>query len=72
MKNMYFPASLSANRQNQQLEFCVRENGVGMKQDKLNKLFHIEDNVSSPSTQNELGTGLNLVNDRIDTHSCSY
>lgn len=53
--------NLSATHQNEQLKFCVRDNGIGMQQEKLDKLFRMEENVSSPGTQNEMGTGLGLL-----------
>lgn len=40
----------------------IRDSGVGIGQNKLNKLFQIgEDNISSPGTNNELGSGLGLI-----------
>jgi signal transduction histidine kinase len=39
----------------------VKDNGVGMSQENVAKLFKIEENVSTPGTDNEKGTGLGLI-----------
>jgi signal transduction histidine kinase len=52
---------VSAILQEKQLEIAVRDNGVGIKKDALEKLFHIEENISTPGTQDEEGTGLGLI-----------
>ncbi|NLT49488.1 MAG: hypothetical protein GXX85_01055 [Ignavibacteria bacterium] len=39
----------------------VKDTGVGMEQGKINKLFQIDQNVSSAGTQNEEGSGLGLI-----------
>lgn len=39
----------------------VKDEGVGMPQDKLPKLFSISNNESTPGTNDEKGTGLGLV-----------
>jgi len=39
----------------------VSDNGIGINEDRLNKLFRIEENISTPGTQNETGTGLGLI-----------
>ncbi|MBN1768243.1 MAG: PAS domain S-box protein [Prolixibacteraceae bacterium] len=41
--------------------FMVRDNGIGMSNDMLNKLFDIAENVSRPGTENESSSGLGLI-----------
>lgn len=41
--------------------FSVEDQGVGINKEKLNELFGIGDNTSTPGTDNEEGTGLGLV-----------
>jgi len=43
-----------------ELQICVRDNGVGIRQVDLPKVFRIEESISKPGTQNEQGTGLGL------------
>jgi PAS domain S-box-containing protein len=38
----------------------VKDNGIGIPEDKIDSLFHIEVKNSMPGTENELGTGLGL------------
>jgi PAS domain S-box-containing protein len=46
---------------NQMVEFCVADNGVGISNDRKNVLFHIEEKISTQGTANETGTGLGLL-----------
>lgn len=39
----------------------VDDNGVGMTQDKIDRIFRIDENYSTPGTQNERGTGLGVI-----------
>jgi len=39
----------------------VADFGVGMKKETIEKLFHIDENVSTPGTRREHGTGLGLI-----------
>ena len=39
----------------------VKDNGVGMPAEKLNLLFRVDTNVSTPGTLGEKGTGLGLI-----------
>lgn len=41
------------------LEVC--DTGIGMKKEIIDKLFRIEENVTTPGTQREPGTGLGLI-----------
>lgn len=42
------------------VEFCIKDNGIGISQNKLNNLFLIDDYTTSFGTENETGTGLGL------------
>ncbi|WP_167608665.1 hybrid sensor histidine kinase/response regulator [Maribellus sediminis] len=52
---------ISVNSQNGYHEFCVSDNGIGMDEDTLNKLFLITEKVKRSGTANEEGTGLGLI-----------
>jgi hypothetical protein len=41
--------------------FMVRDNGIGMSNEMLNKLFDVAQNVSRPGTDNESSSGLGLI-----------
>ena len=43
------------------VEISVRDNGVGITPENLEKLFRIDQNLSTPGTEDEEGTGLGLV-----------
>ena len=52
---------LSTKKLGNMLEFCIRDNGIGMKNEDLKKLFRIEEGYSTKGTMNEQGTGLGLL-----------
>jgi K+-sensing histidine kinase KdpD len=43
------------------VKFTVSDSGIGIPKEKLEKLFSIDKNVSSPGTNKERGTGLGLL-----------
>ena len=45
----------------QDTTFYIKDNGVGIKQDYIEKLFRIDRNITTPGTENERGTGLGLI-----------
>lgn len=49
---------------------CVKDNGIGIESENIEKLFRIDMNYSAPGTQNEKGTGLGLIlcKEFIDKH----
>jgi PAS domain S-box-containing protein len=55
------------------LKVSVSDTGVGMSDDKLNKLFQIGQKVSTIGTNKETGTGLGLIlcKEFVDKHNCS-
>lgn len=50
-----------AKQINNDIELSIKDNGVGMSQDTINKLFRIDENITMPGTNNEKGTGLGLT-----------
>lgn len=51
--------------------FMVRDNGIGMSNEMLNKLFDVAQNVSRPGTENESSSGLGLIlcKEFVEKHS---
>lgn len=49
----------------------VQDNGIGVPANRLDKLFRIDEEISTPGTANERGTGLGLIlcKEFIDKHS---
>ncbi len=43
------------------INIYIKDNGVGMSEDKIKKLFKIEFNISTDGTNKEKGTGLGLI-----------
>ena len=52
---------VSAKAESNELVMCVCDNGVGIDQDTIGRLFKIEDSFSTAGTHNEMGTGLGLL-----------
>jgi signal transduction histidine kinase len=52
---------ISALLYNGELEIMVSDNGIGIKKDKMDKLFRIGETVSTTGTMQEEGTGLGLI-----------
>lgn len=46
---------------NQRIIISIEDNGIGMSQELLDKLFHIDKSTSRSGTENEIGTGLGLI-----------
>ncbi len=44
-----------------QIEITISDNGVGMNEETLNKLFNIDTTISTAGTANEKGSGLGLI-----------
>ncbi len=53
-----------------QIEFCVKDNGVGIEKENLDKLFIIDTKFTTNGTQGEKGSGLGLplVSDIVKKH----
>ncbi len=43
------------------MQIKVKDTGIGMAEETLDRLFKIEENVSTPGTSSETGTGLGLI-----------
>ena len=52
---------VSAERKPDEILFSVADNGVGMKESALEKMFRIDVGSSTKGTNNEGGTGLGLI-----------
>lgn len=51
----------SVSQNNDNIDIYIKDNGIGMSKEKLEKLFSIADNQSTPGTKGEKGTGLGLI-----------
>jgi PAS domain S-box-containing protein len=52
---------INAVSQQNQIEITVSDNGVGIPEETLNKLFKIDSNITTKGTANEKGSGLGLI-----------
>ena len=54
------------------VEFEVRDNGVGIEEEDVPKLFQLSSHFTTEGTENESGTGLGLIlcKEIIDKHNC--
>lgn len=52
--------TIAATREGPVIQVSVRDNGVGIPPQNLDKLFNIKDALSTPGTRQEKGTGLGL------------
>jgi len=52
---------ISAEKRADEILVSVSDNGVGIAPERLEKLFRIDENNSTPGTNNENGTGLGLI-----------
>ncbi len=59
--NVYFVAENYNGGSIPSFAIIVRDEGIGIPKEKLEKLFKIEYNVSTPGTEREQGTGLGLI-----------
>jgi len=53
--------NISAISEQKQVEISISDNGIGMNDETLKKLFDISTNTTSPGTENEKGSGLGLI-----------
>jgi PAS domain S-box-containing protein len=53
--------NISAILEQNQVEISISDNGVGINNETLQKLFDVSTNATSPGTKNEKGSGLGLV-----------
>ena len=61
---------ISAEQKQNEWMICVSDSGLGIKKENLDKLFRIEESVSTKGTQQETGTGLGLIlcKEFVDKH----
>lgn len=52
---------IDAYEENNKLYLKIRDEGVGMDEQSLQKIFHIDENISTVGTEGEKGTGLGLI-----------
>ena len=52
---------VEANWSNSFVKCLVKDNGIGMSNERLSELFKLESTKSTPGTNNEKGTGLGLI-----------
>ncbi|PKO95347.1 MAG: hypothetical protein CVU12_10395 [Bacteroidetes bacterium HGW-Bacteroidetes-7] len=52
---------ISAVSSKNEVTFTISDNGVGIPKEKIDKLFSIDDNISTLGTSQEVGTGLGLL-----------
>lgn len=53
--------SITYNEEHEKVQIMIQDNGVGIPQQKLEKLFKVSEKVNTPGTLNETGTGLGLI-----------
>lgn len=53
--------TLSTEQRDQKTIFLVTDNGIGISKSDQLRMFKIEENLSTPGTHNEKGTGLGLI-----------
>lgn len=53
--------SISAFSKENEVIITISDNGVGLPEDRINKLFILSESYSTPGTNNEKGTGLGLI-----------
>lgn len=53
--------TISYQGNNGEVRIIIQDNGVGIPQQKLERLFKVSEKVSTPGTLNETGTGLGLI-----------
>jgi len=59
--NLRGQITIAATKKNNYVEIVVSDNGVGMSEDEINKLFKLDIQFTKPGTSKEPGTGLGLM-----------
>lgn len=52
---------IASRNRNDQVEIAVQDNGIGMNQELLQKMFHLDEKTNRPGTEGEISTGLGLL-----------
>jgi len=50
-----------AEKLEKEYRFCIEDSGVGIPQENIEKLFRIDEKLSTKGTASEVGTGLGLI-----------
>jgi signal transduction histidine kinase len=53
--------TLNAHIVGNHIEVSIADDGVGIPETKINRLFNIDTNITTKGTDNESGTGLGLI-----------
>lgn len=53
--------TISIEKRKNELIVIVADNGIGIQKERIDRLFTVIDNYSTPGTRNEKGTGLGLI-----------
>jgi PAS domain S-box-containing protein len=53
--------TLSITKEQNRILISIRDSGIGIPQNMICKLFHVDQSYSTPGTNNERGTGLGLI-----------
>jgi two-component system, sensor histidine kinase and response regulator len=61
---------ISGNKNSKETIICIEDNGVGIPEEQIDKLFQIDNNFKTKGTNQESGTGLGLklCNEFIELH----
>ncbi len=52
---------ISSLKDNNFVEISIKDDGIGMSEEIMDKLFKINENIHATGTENEIGTGLGLI-----------
>jgi signal transduction histidine kinase len=52
---------VQAIQKSRAIQVCIKDDGIGMSSDRVNKLFSLDTNTSTNGTKGERGTGLGLI-----------
>ncbi|HPO49236.1 MAG TPA: PAS domain S-box protein [Spirochaetota bacterium] len=58
---IFIKSSLVLEQRNKYFEVAIKDKGVGIEPERLEKIFDIENNISTRGTNDEGGTGLGLI-----------
>ncbi|MCZ4694620.1 PAS domain-containing sensor histidine kinase [Ancylomarina euxinus] len=53
--------SVLSKKKQSRVEIAISDNGIGMSEETINKLFKVETNRTTMGTENEIGSGLGLI-----------
>ncbi len=53
--------TINCRQRNDNIEFSVKDNGIGIPKQSIGQLFRIDSKYSTPGTEKEQGTGLGLI-----------